>query len=82
MGAPVALASDPLKRSSFLQILYLRIKHRLTNYTVWLIDAAITHLPHTKNCFGFQFPAVICEISTFPMLTYDDGPPTKIFGCA
>ena len=50
MGAPVALASDPLKRSSFLQILYLRIKHGLSYYGVWLIDAAITHLPHTKNC--------------------------------
>ena len=59
MGAPVALASDPLKRSSFFQIAYLCIKHLLRYDSVRFVNTAIRHFSHTQNSPCTQFPTII-----------------------
>ena len=51
MGAPVALASDPLKRSSFLQVLYLCIKHLLRYDSVRLYKLLINLLRTNQSAY-------------------------------
>ena len=89
MGAPVALASDPLKRSSLfllvllgqcarLQIPNLCIKHLLRDDGIGLIHATISHSSHTQDGSCPQFPTIIGKEGCFWVFTFYHRSPAKI----